>query len=220
MNKPFNFPIPDEPYKQLFDKGNFVKCVYTGPRFLMLCVEKTTSIIHNVVAASETQETLPTLTDNDEQLTHIVFDATTNLVAAAYFTHTYTSEDVPDYVEELTALSFDNTPAKYTFKYASGGTGIIEQLLYAQAIRYNFDTNTFTAPEYRKHANTRESTINGFKNYADTIDNKLQVSAQSFNEDEYQTLQKFSNWLHNIETTYKDVDHWKIPFPTDIPALP
>lgn len=213
MNKPFVFTLPDEPYKTSTIKNNTVNCVYTGARFLTLDVTLDDGTINGVVERGETREMVGKKECRIPGHSFIVVDALDNLIGAASVTGDYTHDNIPDYEE--------NVPGgKYTYSYCTG-TGAIGLVITFPGIKFDFETNKISTKfPYRTHANTRESTINGFVKYAATIEKYLARFPEHFTEEETSKLQAHSDWLKTIPTVYANIDHWKIPFPVNTPSIP
>jgi len=212
MNKPFTFILPDEPYKTTTLKNNTVNCIYTGNRFLTLDVTLEDGTINGVVDKTDIKPVVPKECRIPGHA-FIVVDALDNLVGAASVTGDYTNEDVPDFEEDVPG-------GKYTFTY-SKGTGVIGLVITFPGIKFDHETNKISASfPYRIHANTRETTLNGFLSFANTIDKYLSKFPEYFSEEETTKLKKHSDWLKTIPTVYANVDHWKIPFPVNVPSLP
>ena len=86
-------------------------------------------------------------------------------------------------------------------------------------LKYNTVSNEFTPPRYRLHANSRENSFAAFKTQADAIKKSLAEHADEYSAEDKTKLQEYADWLDNLETTFHDVDHWKIPFSLDTPPV-
>lgn len=215
MRKNFTFTLPDEPYKNTTALNKTVNAVYTGPRYLAICVIDSTGEIKYVARSGETEEEIdmPTLVDDDPATEFYLIDAGDYPMAAAYLTHSYTTPDgVPDYSETLT----DADGEEFTYEYHyDDDTGALGQCFYTNSLKYV--NRSFVGPEYRLHANTRESTLANYEAYAVQIEQSLAVN--DYPEDDARRLAAHAEWLKTIRAKYANIDHWKIPFHTDIPAI-
>ncbi len=207
MRKFFSFKLSDEPYKSTTTLNKTVQATYLGPRFLALCVNEQTGWINYIARAGETMEELQMdlLVDDDPTTTFIVLDASEKPFEAAYLTNNYENEDVADYEEVL-----PNGLGTWTYSFSGGA---IEQNYYAFDMKYI--NGEFTMPRFREHAITRESVFEGAKNSAEII--KKSLAQNDFTDADRTKLEEYVNWLENLETNFAGIDHWKIPFPTDIP---
>jgi hypothetical protein len=207
MRKFFTFKISDEPYKTTTALNKTVQATYTGLRFLALCVNEQTGWINYVARMAETQEELSmaTMVDDDPATIFVVLDASEKTFEAAYLTHNYENEDVADYVEVL-----PNNLGTWTYSYTGGS---IEQNYYSFDIRYI--NGEFTTPRFREHAVTRESVIDSSVNSAKMV--RKALADNDYTDEQKTALEEYASWLENLKTAYADVDHWKIPFPANIP---
>lgn len=207
MRKFFTFKLSDEPYKSTTNLNKEVQATYTGPRFLALCVNEQTGWINYIARVGETEEeiNMATLVDDDPATIFILLDAKEKPFEAAYLTHNYENEDVEDYVEVL-----PNGLGTWSYSYSGGA---IEQNYYAFDMLYL--NGNFTTPRFREHALTRESVFEGSANSAKMI--RKALADNDYPDNERIKLEEYATWLENLETAFQDVDHWKIPFPTDIP---
>ena len=73
----------------------------------------------------------------------------------------------------------------------------------------------FTTPRFREHAVTRESVFEGSLSSAKMI--RKSLADNDYLDSQRTKLEEYASWLENLETAFEGVDHWKIPFPTDIP---
>lgn len=207
MRKFFTFKLSDEPYKTTTNLNKIVNATYTGPKFLALCVNSQTGWINYVARTAETEEELglETLVDDDPSTTFIVLNASEKPFEAAYITHLYENEDVEDYQETL-----PNGLGTWSYSYSGGA---IEQNYYAFDIYYI--NGEFTMPRFREHAITRESLFEGSLSSARMI--RKALADNDYPDDQKVKLEEYATWLENLETTFQGIDHWKIPFPANIP---
>jgi hypothetical protein len=206
MKKNFTFVLPDEPYTNKTTLNNVINAVYEGPKYLICRVNKTTRIVEGVVREADDLETLAN-TPAEEGYDHITLNADVNTFEAAYLTDYYTH----DVIEDPTFI-LPRGLGEWTYHY-DDYTGGINQAFYQFTLK--FQNNVFSKPEYRLHALTRESVMAGSKVTAKAIRDSLKNSDHS--TEDRTTLEEYATWLENLEETYHDVEHWKIPFPTTVP---
>jgi|688.fasta_scaffold00012_148 hypothetical protein len=207
MRKFFTIALSDEPYKTTTNLNKTVQATYFGPRFLALCVHTPTGEIRYVAASAESQADLRTelLVDNDPETDFVVIDASEHTFEAAYITHQYENDDVPDYEETL-----PDNKGTYTYTYSGGA---IDQNYQSFDIKYI--NGQFTRPSFRTHNLTRESVIQGSTLLIGAMEQSL--ANNDYTDEERQALTDYIDWLRNLETTYDGIDHWKIPFPANPP---
>lgn len=213
MDKPFKFILPDEPFKNTSNLNKAVDCIYFGPRYITLDVTNDTGICNSIEEGSDEQVEVGKKECKREGHSFITIDAWDNLIIAAYFTKSYKHENIPDYEE--------NVPGgKFIFNYVQN-TGIIEQLTFFGTIKYDFINKTFTGPEYRTSALSRESAFRGFLLNADNIRMCLDKKPDTFTLEEKNKLEEHEQWLRSLPQVYANIDHWKIPWVIkDLPPLP
>jgi len=214
MRKNFTFLLPDEPYKNTTALNKVQNAVYTGPRYLAICVIDATGEIKYVARRGESlaEINFESLVDDDPATTFYLIDASEHPFAAAYLLHTYETGDVPDYSVDL--VDADGNEWNYTYHY-DDGTGSIGQCFYGQSLKYI--NNQFVGPEYRLHAITKESLIQNYKNIAVAIEQSLQVN--DYTDADREALTEHVAWLRDLERRYAGIDHWKIPFPNNVPTM-
>jgi hypothetical protein len=208
MRKFFTFKLSDEPYKTTTALNKTVDAIYEGPKLLVLCVFTPTGEIRYVARAGETEADLQlaNLVDDDPDTEFVVLDASVNTFEAAYLTGYYTHDPIPDYTETLP------TGETWTYVYSGGG---ISQNYFGQDLFYR--DGAFTTPRFREHAILRESLFSGVANSVTMINRSL--ADNDYTDQERQELEQHRDWLANLETTYANVDHWKIPFPSNPPKV-
>lgn len=206
MKKNFTFVLPDEPYTNKTTLNNVINAVYEGPKYLLCRVNRNTHIVEGVVREADELETL-TNTPKEEGYEHITINADVNTFEAAYMTDYYKH----DVIEDPTFV-LPRGLGEWTYHY-DDYTGGINQAFYQISLKYQ--NNTFSKPEYRLHALTRESVMAGSKVTAAAIKESLKTSDHS--DEERKTLTDYAAWLENLDETFHDVEHWKIPFPTSVP---
>lgn len=215
MRKNFTITLPDEPYKNTTALNKTVNAVYTGPRYLAICVIDSTGEIKYVARSGETEAEIdmPTLVDDDPATEFYLIDASQNALAAAYLLHQYTTPDgVPDHEETLTDA--DGEEFVYEYHY-DDTTGCLGQCYFTNSLKYV--NGNFVGPEYRLHANTRTDTIENYKRYATQIEQSL--ATNDYTDSDRTRLAAHAEWLKDLERKYANIDHWKFPFHTDLPAI-
>jgi hypothetical protein len=209
MRKNFVVVLPDEPYKTTTNLNKTVECTYIGPRYLSLCVITQTGDIKYVGRKGETVDELEisTLVDDQEGTSFHVLDAELNPFEAAYLTNLYEHGDVPDF----TAMHPGDL-GSWTYHY-DDGTGVIGQCFYGQDIKYI--NGSYTKPRYREHASTREAFLKSCIDVADVIENSLK--SNDYTAEDRKTLEDYVVWSRSVPVKYANIDHWKIPFPKELP---
>lgn len=215
MIKTFTFTLPDGPYLQTHDENNTVNCVYDGPKWLCFAVENGTHRVRNLEIAADHEEDLQFEHQIEEGHYHIKVTATDHPMIAAYFTHSYTHEEVPDIDETLT----DSEGETFTFQYHYDDSGVMGQVSYNESVYWDPNTETFSGPQPRAHANSREETLKQFAIQADNIDANLDSPDTEYSAEDEAALRAHATWLRSIPTKYADIPHWKIPFPVELPTL-
>ena len=212
MRKNFTFLLPDEPYKNTTALNKVQNCVYTGPRYLAICVIDATGEIKYVARRGETLPEIDfeTLVDDDPATTFYLIDASEQPFAAAYMTNSYETGDVADYSTDL--VDADGNEWNYTYHY-DDGTGAIGQCYYGQSLKYV--NNQFVGPEYRLHAISKASMLENYLRLATMIEQSL--LANDYEPADAEALTEHVAWLRDLERRYVGIDHWKIPFPNNIP---
>lgn len=211
MKKNFTFILPDEPYKNTIELNQVVNGIYDGPRYLAMRVEDSTQVVHNVVRFADSIELLELENLVEEGHSFYLLDAAENPFEAAYLTSNYTHELIEDPTFDL-----PNGLGSWTYHY-DDYTGGINQCFYGMTLKYNASNSSFSGPEYREHAITRESLFESAKIYSAEITKCL--AENDYSAEDRAKLEEHAAWLLTLEDTYEGVDHWKIPFPTDIPNL-
>jgi hypothetical protein len=213
MKKAFTFILPDEPYKDTTALNQVINAEYTGPRYLVARLENSTGIVQNAANGSDALEGLEFERFHEEGHTFFVIDANENPFEAAYLTNAYTHDEIVDPTFEL-----PRGLGSWTYHYDDFKGGL-SQCFYQIDLKYNTVSKEFTAPRYRLHANSRENSFAAFKTQADVIKKSLVDHADEYSAEDKTKLQEYADWLDNLETTFHDVDHWKIPFSLDTPPV-
>ena len=215
MKKAFTFTLPDGPYLNTTNDNNTVSCLYDGPRWLCLCIENGTHNVRNVETTGETEEELNFDVQIEEGHYFVKMKAEDNLVVAAYLTHNYSHEEIEDINETLT----DAEGETFQFEYHYDTAGVIGQVCYFGSVKYIPTDGTYSGPQYRQHANTREETLANFVILAQSIQSSLDNPENDYTDEDRRRLTEHMEWVKSIPTRYADIPHWKIPFHTDIPVL-
>ena len=212
MRKNFTFKLPDEPYKTTTALNKTVNAVYTGPRFLALCVIDATGEIKYIARRGETEAdlNLSTLVDDDPATSFVKLDAGVNPFEAAYLTSQYETEEVQD--PSFTYTDADGDEHTWSYHY-DDFTGSIGQSFYSQDIKYV--NGAYTAPRYREHATDRATVIASCLTIANTVENSL--ANNDYSAEDQAALEEYVLWLRDVDRKYAGIDHWKIPFPSNVP---
>jgi hypothetical protein len=206
IKKQFTFVLPDEPYKQTTKKKLTVDATYEGARFLVCRVNNDTKVVEGVIRSVDSADDTGTIVE--EGYTALVIDATVNPFEAAYLSGDYSHGEIAD-------PTFTNPDGStWTYHYTDG-TGGIHQAFFMHTLKYV--GGKFVGPEYRYHATTFEEVVRTSLMLAGNVRESL--ANRPYDAAERAKLEEYAAWLENLETAYKGVDHWKIPFPTDIPSF-
>lgn len=211
IKKNFTFVLPDEPYKTTTALNQVVNATYDGFKYLVMRVEDSTGIVHNIARGGDNSDALEIDNFVEEGFSFFILDATEHPFEAAYLTSNYTHETIED-----PTFVLPNDLGSWTYHY-DDNTGGINQCFYMNTLKYNPTTKTFTPPKYREHALTRESVIESAKIYSAEITKCL--AENDYSDEDRAILEEHAAWLLTLEDVYQGVDHWKIPFPTNIPFL-
>jgi hypothetical protein len=210
MRKNFTFKLPDEPWTTTTALNKIVDAVYTGPRYLALWIRGRDGSVAYLDRSGETMASLELefLVDDDPDADIHVLDADVHTFEAAYITNQYEHEPIPDYEEEL-----PNNGGTYLFRYGSLSSGISATY---NSFNIFYRDGQWTEPGFIQHALSKESVMGQFsKTLADV---RKSLETKEFTDEEKTKLEEYATWLSTAATVYADVDHWKIPFPTNIPG--
>lgn len=198
FRKEFTVLIPDEPFKENTDLNKIAQCTYTGPRYIVVEVHPYTGLCQSPVGFFEDHKEINlNLYHKGEECKIILIDAEFNPLEAAYITHQYTNEDVEDYV------FYHNDKEIWRFEYEKE-TGILSDIFKSpHRLYYDFQNEKFLKIPYETHGITHEEFWTG-------IDNQIK-DYESRNLTSTECVEYLEN-LKDLKNTYKDVDHWKIPF--------
>ncbi len=200
IKKGFKITLPDEPYKVETTQNNQIDVWYEGLRYLVVRVEdgKATSIVRG------SHEPITDLSNIIEEGNRFfVIDAEEYPFEAAYLSHTYSTEEVPNYIETTEAGEV------YEYHY-DDNHGVLEQIYFPNSIPVD-ENNQFGSPARRTHFLTRESVFESF----DTILEQVRTARETkdYSEEQAAEVDNFIEWLETARDRYANIEHWKIKFP-------
>ena len=218
-NQTFTVKLPDEPYSQATTNNESFDCEYTGPRYVMMQIDKDDFQVREGGRADKADDRSidPSFFDRDDY-NYVVVDSTasaTHAMYCAYVTHEYTHADIADYEENITDA--DGNEWTWTHQY-EGTSGMLAHLHYMDSLLNDIVGDGWSGPTLRMHNNTRQSVLDGCQAQHETIDAALlDTSNQVLSDADRTTLVNHSAWLKVVvaDVRYADVNHWKIPFPAD-----
>jgi hypothetical protein len=221
-NQTFTVKLPDEPYSSATTNNESFDCAYTGPRYVMMQIDKDDFQVREGGRADKADDRSidPSFFDRDDY-NYVVVDSTTSATHAmycAYVTHEYTHADIADYEENLTDA--DGNEWTWTHQY-EGTTGMLAHLHWSDSLLNDIGGDGWSGPTLRTHVNTRQSVLDGCKAQHETIDAALLDTVnQTMTDADRTTLVNHSAWLKLVvaDVRYDGINHWKIPFPGE--ALP
>jgi hypothetical protein len=221
-NQTFTVKLPDEPYSSATTNNESFDCEYTGPRYVMMQIDKDDFQVREGGRADKADDRSidPSFFDRDDY-NYVVVDSTTSATHAmycAYVTHEYTHADIADYEENLTDA--DGNEWTWTHQY-EGTTGMLAHLHWSDSLLNDIGGDGWSGPTLRTHVNTRQSVLDGCKAQHETIDAALLDTVnQTMTDADRTTLVNHSAWLKLVvaDVRYDGINHWKIPFPGE--ALP
>lgn len=210
MEKDFVIPLPNEPYSNDYSQGKSVKAKYKGHRYLLLAVDEKTFNIEYVAERSEESMDFDLEQYRDvPRVKHVAIDADKLTWEAAYVTKEYTHDDIPNYV----FTHADGTVYEFTYAHE---TGILDQIYLIESIKYDLENDKIHRPMDRLHTVSREDYLEAVKEHTAMVKKTLSTN-NMISADDRQKLVDFQKWLEKIPRLYQDVDHWKIPWPGDLP---
>ena len=221
-NQTFTVKLPDEPYSQATTNNESFECQYTGPRYVMMQIDKDDFQVREGGRGDKADDRSidPSFFERDEY-NYVVVDSTasaTHAMYCAYVTHEYTHADIADYEENLTDA--DGNEWTWTHQY-EGTTGMLAHLHWSDSLLNDIGGDGWSGPTLRTHVNTRQSVLDGCKAQHETIDAALLDTVnQTMTDADRTTLVNHSAWLKLVvaDVRYDGINHWKIPFPGE--ALP
>ena len=221
-NQTFTVKLPDEPYSSATTNNESFDCEYTGPRYVMMQIDKDDFQVREGGRADKADDRSidPSFFDRDDY-NYVVVDSTTSATHAmycAYVTHEYTHADIADYEENLKDAAGNEWT--WTHQY-EGTTGMLAHLHWSDSLLNDIGGDGWSGPTLRTHVNTRQSVLDGCKAQHETIDAALLDTVnQTMTDADRTTLVNHSAWLKLVvaDVRYDGINHWKIPFPAE--ALP
>ena len=210
MKKNFTVILPDEPYKTSTASNTAVQCTYEGPRYLVARIHVETRTVQNVVGQVEELDQINMDAFVEEGHEFLIIDAVVNPFQAAVASNSYTHGEIENYEETLP------TGETWSHTYESG-TGVLGHIYMPFTMTYDSTAQTFVDPIRRTHFLSRDSFFQGVQNIPPQIAAALEIN--DYTDEERTALENHKAWLENLSTTYANVDHWKIPFPTNLPPF-
>jgi len=218
-NQTFTVKLPDEPYSQATTNNESFECQYTGPRYVMMQIDKDDFQVREGGRSDKVDDRSidPSYYERDDY-NYVVVDSTasaTHAMYCAYVTHEYTHADIEDYEENITDA--DGNEWTWTHQY-EGTSGMLAHLHYMDSLLNDIVGDGWSGPTLRMHNNTRQSVLDGCQAQHETIDAALlDTSNQVLSDADRTTLVNHSAWLKVVvaDVRYADVNHWKIPFPAE-----
>ena len=214
--KTFTVTYADQPYHTTTELGNTFECTYTGPRYILVQVDKDDNQCREAARGDSLDEPQMDASGYEQdEFDYVTIDAWSSdemALYAAFMTDEYTHPDVDDYTEECTDA--DGNTWTFTHVY-EGTTGMLPHIYYGDSLLYFHETNTWRAPQLREHNNTRQSVIDSVTVQAAAIRRALADPNQTFTAEERATLDAHADWCEDCERLYADIDHWKWNFADD-----
>ena len=216
MNKTITLAMPDEPYKTTTAKGDTFDIVYTGPRYVLLQVDRDDHEIREMGRGKLATDTnLDPAPFEQDAYAYVLVDTKADdysTLVAAYVTNEYTHIDIPDYAETIT----DADGGEFTWNHTNeNGTGMLGHIYWNNSIKYNPETSTFSGPDIREHVNSRASVLENATTTAAIITAALADSEQTFSDADRATLTTYAAWLTDLDRLYAGINHWKMPWSAD-----
>jgi hypothetical protein len=211
MKKVFTTVLPDEPYKTTTKKNITVECTYDGPRYLLLRIVAETGLVYAIDEEEEDLERIDVMKIAQHNLDgeghyQVVLDAMEHTWEAAHVTGYYTHAPFDDYTETLPDGS------TWTYHYDDEGSAV-EQPFYVNDLHYNKETDTWTRPRYRSHAVSKKDFWASVNSQIETYTALLAGDTRTYTKEQLDKIQAHLDGIVTLEEKYKNVDHWKIPFP-------
>jgi hypothetical protein len=217
MNKTFNFILPDEPYKTTTALNQVVECTYTGPRYVLIQIDKDDHQCRAVAGHDDPDHiSLDHSGYEQDEFDYRVIDANTHTLECAYMNEEYSHGVVTDYSEDITDADGNTTTFEHVYE---DNTGILAHCYWQGSLLYQTASESFSGPDYREHVNSRESVVEGCAVQAQIVQDALDDTERTYSDEERAELEEYRDWLNNVDTTYAGINHWKWPF-RDISELP
>ena len=204
MKHTFEYQYPDGPYAQTYDKGYSVEIEYDGPTYVIISVEPNgdTSISG---AGDELVEA--DVAGLNKEFEHYICSVADNPVPFCYKLGMYRVLGViPLHIEEL------GNGDTFEFQF---NNAIIEETIDNGNVTWNNETKTFDW-SHKTHSQDRQSIVDGFIAQADQIEAMIADPKAPIPEEKLAKYTAHIEFLRNWDETYAGIDHWKVPFPTDI----
>lgn len=216
MNKTITLAMPDEPYKTTTAKGETFDIVYTGPRYVLIQVDRDDHEIREMRRGEKADEAnLDPAPFEQDAYAYVTIDAKESdfmTLVAAYVTGEYTHIDIPDYEETMTDADGNEFTWNHTYE---AGTGMLGHVYWNNSIKYNPETTTWSGPDIREHVNTRQSVLETSTVTAAIITAALADSDQTFSDADRANLTTYAAWLADLDRLYAGINHWKWPWSSD-----
>lgn len=209
MTKKFIVAIPDEPYKNSLTQNKSVEITYTGPNFLVITYDPENNRVHAADGYFVSEEEIDLSTFADDKFNFAVINAENHLLECSLITNFYTHDNLDNYEEIL--------PTGEKFEYSYSINGALDDLFNRWSLKYYPDTNTFSTLEYQEFPTIREKFLESVYQHILLMTAEKEKAAEAGESEE--TLARYDeiiSWCENFESTYGNIDHWKIPFPTII----
>jgi len=216
INKQITVTYPDQPYHTTTDLNNTFQLTYVGPRYILVQVDRDDFQAREAGRSDDLNDPAidPAGYEQDDYY-YTLLDAESSddaCLYAAYMTDEYTHPDIADYTEECT----DADGNTWTFDHVyEGTTGMLPHIYWTESLLYYPESDTWRAPQFREHVNSRESVVEVAERDARAIKRALADSNQSFTAEDRTTLSDYADWLASVDTLYAGINHWKWPYPED-----
>jgi hypothetical protein len=217
MNKTFTWTLPDEPYKNTTLQGNTIDITYTGPKYVLVQVDRDDHECHFMGGSDNINDTVLDHSGYaQDDYDYVILDASVQTMEAAYITEMYTHADPEDYTETFT----DADGEEHTYEHIVDGTSnIMQHHTWSNSVKYNADSKIWSGPEFRTHANDRATTMQAFSDQAQGLQDMLDDPEMDIPEDARAKLAEIRDYCADIERKFAGIDHWKIPFDFEFPAF-
>jgi len=204
---PFEMEIPDEPYINNFSKGLSHPAVYTGYRHLKFQIQDNNGLIKELVAEGQTFDEMNSkIVHNDEGHSFHLIDAKVNPWEAAYLTHQYEHDPVPNYEEDLGTTDADGNPEIWDYNWGH----VLNQIYYNNDLK--FLNGKYVKPSFRLHQHTQDVFLKSLQDHREMADREI-ARENIYNTRQMADLEAYREALSTVESKYQGIHHWKIPFP-------
>lgn len=203
MEIKFTTAIPDEPYKNTFEKNKTAEITYNGPAFLILTYDPKTNVVQNIDGHFDSREEINLDDFSDDRFSFTVLDVEKNTLIACIISNYYYHDEIEPFEETLV------TGEIYKFDYAPNGC--LDDIYNRWKLKYNPLDDTYSAP-VRTHDLTRDQFLQNLSAYVARC--TILLNEKDINEEKINKIKEVIDWCEKFEETYSDTDHWKIRFPT------